>query len=123
MKMIMAFRWMRTPTTPMMKSAAVSASDSASTGCPPSSQNYRSRNGYEEQHTRQLEGKQIVLEQRFGDRSYGVELLKLLRVEVTGHDELFGKLGARDHHDLAQKSHPNQSRRQLPSRPPSIGER
>jgi hypothetical protein len=45
MKMIIAFRWMRTPMTPIMKSAAVSASDSASTDCPPSRQDYRARDG------------------------------------------------------------------------------
>jgi hypothetical protein len=62
MKMMIAFRWTRTPITPIMKSAAVSASDSASTDSPPSSENDGAGNRDEEQNARQLEGQQIILE-------------------------------------------------------------
>src|ERR1700704_3851228 len=99
MKMMIAFRWIRTPMTPIMKSAAVSASDSASTCRPPPSQHHRARNRHEQQHARQLECEQVVLEQWLGDDSDGVELLKLLSVEVTGDHELRGKPGAGDDHD------------------------
>src|ERR1700693_5659361 len=104
MKMMIAFRWMRTPMTPMMNSAAVSASDSASTGRPPSSQDDRASDRYEEKHARQLEREQIVLEQRRGDRSDGVELLELLLVELSRHHELLWEVGADDGHHFTAKA-------------------
>ena len=64
-----------------MNSAAVSASDSASTGCPPPREHDRACNCDEEQDACQLEREQIVLEQRLSDRAYCVQLLKLLFVE------------------------------------------
>src|SRR4026209_1408117 len=100
---------MRTPTTPMMKSVAVSASDSASTGRPPPSQHNRARDCNAKQHARQLECEQVVPEQWLGDSSHGVELLQLLGVEVARYDELLRKLRAGDYHDFAQESQPNQS--------------
>src|SRR5687768_10594690 len=115
MKMMTAFRWTRTPTTPMMKSAALSASDSASTGRPPSSQHYSSPHRDEEQHARQLERQQIIAEQRLCDTPDGVELLDLLLVEIRRHDQLLRQLGAGDHHDLGQKRQSDKARRKLPA--------
>src|SRR5437868_369873 len=73
MKMMIAFRWMRTPITPMMNSAAVRASDSASTGCPPPRQDHGTSDGNQQQDARQLERQQIIVEQWRCDGTDGVE--------------------------------------------------
>src|ERR1700680_497293 len=114
MKMMIAFRWIRTPITPMMKSAAVRASDSASTGGPPPSEYDRARYGYEEKDARQLERQQVVSEEWLRDHAHGVQLPKLLLVEVARHEELLWKPGPDDHHDLAEESEPDESGRELP---------
>src|SRR5436305_11604255 len=88
MKMMIAFRWTRTPITPTMKSAAVSARDSASIDRPPAREHYGSGNGDEQQHAGQLEGEQIILEEWCGDRSDGIQLRELLLVKIARHDQL-----------------------------------
>src|ERR1700704_2101294 len=99
----------------MMKSAAVRASDSASTGGPPPSQHHCARYSHEEKDAGQLERKQIIPEEWFRYHAHGIQLLQLLFVEVGRYDELLGKLGSGDHHDLAEESEPDESGRQLPS--------
>src|SRR4029079_926666 len=106
---------MRTTTTPMMKSAAVSASDSASTDRPPTSENDRAGNCDEEEHAGQLKRQQIVLEKRRGDSSHRVQLRQLLLVEITGDDQLLRQLRAQDDPDLAEKAEADESGRQLPA--------
>src|SRR5437763_15340420 len=69
MKMMIALRRGRTPTTPITKSAADSASDSASTRIPPSAKHNCAGNSDEQEHTRQLEREQILVEQWTRDRS------------------------------------------------------
>src|SRR5688572_10052833 len=108
MKMMIALRWISTPMTPTMKSAAVSARDSASTGRPPSSQDDRTSDRHQQKHARQLEGEQVLSEQRFGDHAHGVQLLELLRIEVRRDHELRGKSGAQDDHDQAEKREPDE---------------
>src|SRR5947208_16237473 len=98
----------------MMKSAAVRASDSASTGGSPPSEYDGSGDRHEEKHARQLERQQIVLEERRRDSADGVQLLKLLSVELARNDQLLRKLGAADHHGLASPTEPNESGRQHP---------
>src|SRR5690349_16352206 len=70
MKMMIALRRVRTPTTPITKSAAESASDSASTRIPPSPKHHRPRNRHEQENARQLEREQIFIEQRPRDRPH-----------------------------------------------------
>src|SRR6266566_1079802 len=101
MKMMMALRCTRTPITPMMKSAAVSASDSASTDYPPSTKHNGARDSDEQKYAGKLERQQIIREERLGNHPDGVELLQLLLVEITWNDELLRELGANDHHDRA----------------------
>src|SRR6266853_1159004 len=99
----------------MMNRAAVRASDSASTGGPPPSEYHRACYRDEQKDARQLERQQIVPEKRLRYHADGVQLLQLLLGEVGGHDELLRKLGPDDHQDLAEKSEPDESSRQLPS--------
>src|SRR6266550_2912606 len=104
----------------MMNRAAVRASDSASTGGPPPSEYDCARYRDEEKDARQLERQQIIPEQRLCYHAHGVQLLQLLLAEVGRHDEPLRKLGPDDHHDLAEKSEPDESSRQLPPEPPGI---
>src|SRR5205814_3894679 len=115
MKMMIAFRWTRTPMTPMMKSAAVRARDSASTDGPSAAEYHGAGNGDEQQYARQLESKEIVLEERRGHRSNRIQLLQLLFVEVAWDDELLRQLRAQDYHDLAEKAEANEASRQAPA--------
>src|SRR6266849_6161151 len=104
----------------MMKRAAVRASDSASTGGPPSSEYHRARYRNKEEDARQLERQQIVPEERLRYHAHGVQLLQLLLAEVGRNDELLRELGPDDHHDLAEKSEAYHSGRQLPPGAPGV---
>src|SRR4051812_8322142 len=116
MKMMIAFRWTSTPITPMMKSAAVSARDSASTDGPPAPEHHRAGDGDEEQDAGELEGEQVVPEQWLRDRTDGVQLLQLLLVEITRHYQLLRQLRTENHHDLAQQAESDEPGGQLPTR-------
>src|SRR5436190_19072276 len=100
MKMMIALRWTSTPTTPMMNRAAVRASDSASTDRSPAAEDHSAGNGDEQQYARQLESKQVITEQRRGDRSDRVELLQLLLVVIARNNQLLRKLCPQDDHHL-----------------------
>src|SRR3982074_3446904 len=113
---------MRTPITPMMKSAAVRASDSASTGCPPSSEHDRSRYRHQKQHAGQLERQQIIPEQRLRDHAHRVQLLQLLLVEVAPDEQLRWKFCLGDDNDLAQEADSDERRGQLPPGAASISQ-
>src|SRR5438477_11958722 len=67
MKMMIAFRRMSTPTTPIVNRAAEKKSDSASIGIPPTGECHRADNGGEEQHARHLEREQVLAKERPGD--------------------------------------------------------
>src|SRR5438477_5044091 len=105
---------------PMTNSAAVRTSDSASTRCPPPSKDDRTRDGNEEEHARELECQQIVLEQWLGDHAHCVQLLQLLLVEVPRHDQLLWKPRPGDYHHFAQKSKADKSSHELPPSAASI---
>src|ERR1700694_5445657 len=105
---------MRTPITPMMNSAAVSASDSASTGCPPSRQHDRAGDRHQQQHARELECEQVIPEERLGDHSNRIQLLELLLVEVSRHYQLLREFGPSNDHDLTEQSKTDQSSGELP---------
>src|SRR3954469_591739 len=124
MKMMITLRWIRTPMTPMMNRAAVKKSDSASTGnpLPAATEHNRARDCHKQQHARQLERQQIVLEQRIRDYAHDIQLLQLLRVEVTRNYKLLWELGAQDDHDLAQQTETDQSRRQFPPGAAHVGD-
>src|SRR3954464_9403265 len=104
----------------MTKSAAVNARDSASTDAPASAQYDGAGDGYEQQDARQLEGEEIVLEQRRGNGADGIQLGQLLLIEITRYDQLLRQLRAQDDHDLAEKANPDQPRGELPAEPPRI---
>src|SRR3954451_12919747 len=61
MKMMIALRRVSTPTTPIVNRTAEKNSDSASIRFPPSRQGYRSDDGCQQQHARDLEGQQILV--------------------------------------------------------------
>src|SRR5216117_2138507 len=106
----------------MMNSAAVRASDSASTDGSPPSEYDGSGNRDKEKHARQLERQQIVLEERLRDHADGIQFLELLLVVTGGHDQLLRQLGANDHHDLAQQPESNEPSREPPSRTAQVSE-
>src|SRR4051794_951884 len=64
MKMMIAFRRVSTPTTPMVNSTAEKKSDSASIGVPPARQRDSSHDRREQQHARDLEGEQVFVKER-----------------------------------------------------------
>src|SRR5450759_4073185 len=86
MKMMIGLRRLRTTIPAKRKSAAVRASDSASTGGPPPSENHRSSYRHQKKYARQFERQQVVLEERLRYHAHGVQLLKLLLVEVARYD-------------------------------------
>src|SRR3982751_455554 len=99
----------------MTKSAAVSARDSASTDAPSSAEDHGAGNRHQQQHARQLEREQIVLEERRRDRAHRIQLLQLLLVEITRHNQLLREFRAKNDHDLAEEAEPNETSRQLPA--------
>src|ERR1700737_4909182 len=105
---------MRTPITPMMKSAAVSASDSASTGCPPPRQHDGAGDRHQQEHACELEREDVIPEKRLGDDSNRVQLLELLFVEVGRPQQLLGQFGSSDDHDLTEQAKPDQTGSELP---------
>src|SRR5688572_3681505 len=107
MKMMMAFRWVSTPITPIVKSAAVSASDSASTDRSPSSEHNRAGNRNEQQHTGELEGQQVLVEQGLRNHADRVELLQLAFVVSRRNDQRRRQATARDHHDFREQNQAN----------------
>src|SRR5712664_4672126 len=113
---------MRTPITPMMKSAAVSASDSASTGCPPPCQHDRAGDRDQQEHAGELECEDVIPEERLGDSSNGVQLLELLLVEIGRHDQLLRKFCPSDDHDLTEQPKADQTGGELPPFPSGGGQ-
>src|SRR5512141_361368 len=71
MKMMIAFRRVSTPTTPMVKSTAEKKSASASIGTPLLADHHRPDDRGEQEHARDLEGEQIGREERGGHRPDG----------------------------------------------------
>src|SRR5512147_360047 len=62
MKMMIALRRVSTPTTPIVNSTADSVSDSTSIG-PPLAEHHGAHDRGEQQHARELEGQQVLLEE------------------------------------------------------------
>src|SRR5687767_8276794 len=110
MKMMIALRRVRTPTTPIVKRTAESASDSASIPVPPAAEYYGACDGDEKQYARQLECQQILIEQRPCDGPHSSILPHLLDRMAGGHVELSGDPCTRDRHELCNKGDPDQSR-------------
>src|SRR3954467_7189486 len=78
MKMMIAFRRVSTPMTPMVNSTALKNSDSASIATLLAlAQHDGTHHGGEQQHARHLEGQQILMEQRTGDRRDGTGIRDL----------------------------------------------
>src|SRR3954466_12649395 len=69
MKMMIAFRRVSTPTTPIVNSTAEKKSDSASIGTPLLADHHRADDRREQQHAGDLEGQQIGREERRRDRA------------------------------------------------------
>src|SRR5687767_11728799 len=70
MKMMIALRRVRTPTTPITKRTAEKKSDSASI-LSPAAKHHRADDGREQENARQLERQQILGEERLRDRRDG----------------------------------------------------
>src|SRR6185437_4076619 len=77
MKMMIALRRVRTPTTPIVNSTAEKNSDSASIGLPASREGDGAYDRGEQHHARDLEREQVFMKERSGhrlDRPEGVDL-------------------------------------------------
>src|SRR5437762_10871560 len=79
MKMMIAFRRVSTPTTPIVKSTAEKKSDSASIDVLPLGEGDSADNRREQQYAGDLEREQVLPEQRTGDRLDRAKRCDLLR--------------------------------------------
>src|ERR1035437_11064824 len=69
MKMMIALRRVSTPMTPIAKSTALKNSDSASfSTLLPLAEHQRADDGGEQQHARHLEGEEVFVKERAGER-------------------------------------------------------
>src|SRR3954463_3006185 len=107
MKMMIALRRVSTPTTPMVNSTAEKKSDSASIRVPPPCERNGADDCREQEHARDLEGKQIFVEQWSGDgldravrgdlrRRVARRKPQRLRRSGASHREHHGKNGQAD---------------------------
>src|SRR5687767_3558628 len=122
MKMMIALRRVRTPTTPIVNRTADRARDSASTSIPPSSQNHGSGDCDEEQNAGELECEQIFVEQRARDRADCAVLLQLGGGIARWNLELPGHIADRNGHELRQKYEANERRDHHRPLAPRIGD-
>src|SRR6266508_3065925 len=104
MKMMIALRRVRTPTTPMTNRAADRASDSASMAVLPSAEHHRPGYRYEQQHARQLEGQQIFLEQRSRHGANRAVLRHLGDRKAARNFVPRCDVATPDHHDLGDQN-------------------
>src|SRR5687767_15806477 len=88
MKMMIALRRVSTPMTPIVNSTADSARDSASIAVPPAAEHDGSRDRDQQQYARQLERKQVFIEQRTCNRANRPVFLHLGRGEAGRNTEL-----------------------------------
>src|SRR4051812_32901086 len=95
MKMMIAFRRVSTPTTPIANSTAEKKSDSASIGLPSAGQRHRADDGGEQQDAGDFKGQQILVEERTGDWLNGAHRLDLLRGVAGGQPERVRRLALR----------------------------
>src|SRR4051812_45695501 len=114
MKMMIAFRRVSTPTTPIVNRTAEKNSDSASIGFPASREGDGSYDGGEQQHARDLEREQVFVEQRPGDRRDGADARDLLRREVGRQLERLRRLRLRRGEDHGEQRHADEPRGHLP---------
>src|SRR5215213_702786 len=112
MKIMIALRRVRTPTTPIVKSAAESASDSASTAVSLAAEDYSARDSNQQQNARELEREQVFIEQRSGDCAHRSQLFHLISREVGRHHIGRRHLAAAHHHDLGYHYNPDPNGKQ-----------
>src|SRR5688572_2627094 len=123
MKMMIAFRRVRTPTTPIVNSTAEKNSASASNSPPASRlpEHDRADDGGEEQHARDLERQQVFVEQRLGDWSDHPALGDLPGRLAVGKLITHGDRWTRESEDLRENGQPDRARRESPAKPAPVG--
>src|SRR5215207_2418491 len=110
MKMMIAFRRVSTPMTPIVNRTAESASDSASIDVSPSAENDSACDCNEQQHARQLEREQVFIEEWPRHSTYCAVLCHLLGVEACRHGEFPRDRRAGYGAKLGNERNSNQSR-------------
>src|SRR5436190_14806030 len=113
MKMMIAFRRVSTPTTPIVNSTAEKNSDSFNIGASPS-QDYRTHDRGEQQDARQLECEQILGEQRPGDGCDRTVLHDVRRQRAWRQRQRIGDPHAREREHLGDEREADETRRELP---------
>src|SRR5688572_6327803 len=121
MKMMMALRRVRTPTTPMVNSTAEKKMASAST-LPPSSQDHRADDRGQQQDAGELERQQVFGKKRPGDRRDHAFPLHLSRDRARLQRQGFGHPGPRQRSDLREHREADQTCRDLPPLAPGVGQ-
>src|SRR6185503_13083575 len=120
MKMMIAFRRVSTPTTPIVNSTAEKNSDSFSIGASPSQDHCPDDRG-EEQDAGQLEGEQILGEQRPGDRGDGAVPRDVRGQRARRQRQRIGETHAREREHLGEEREADEPCRELPPEAARVG--
>src|SRR5512133_3170904 len=118
MNTMIALRRIKTPNTPIVNSTAEKNSASASMLLPFSAlfaEDDGTDHCREQQHARHLEGQQVFVEQRTGNRGDRAALGNLPRGESLRQREIDRRLGPREREDLGEDPERHRARRELPS--------
>src|SRR6185437_11916402 len=123
MKMMIAFRRVRTPTTPITNNIAERPSDSASTRRLLASEYHGTRDRHEQQNAGQLEGERIIAIQRPRHGANGAIRSKLLAQEVTRYDILSGRdARSREDADFGDQNQSDEAREKLAPDAANVGD-
>src|SRR5262249_50494012 len=101
--MMIALRRVRTPTAPIVKSTAESASDSASIDAPPPTKHYRPDDRHEQQNARQLECEEVLIEQRLRDAADRALVSNRYRIVAAARRQRLWQALARERHHLCEQ--------------------
>src|ERR1051325_8719764 len=125
MNTMIALRRINTPNTPIVNNTAEKKSASASISFLRFSallaEHHRANDRGEEQNTRHLEGQQIFVEQRAGDRRNRARLVDLLRGEARGQRQIDRRPRPRQREDLGEQRQPHRAGAELPSQAAHVG--
>src|SRR5215218_1494542 len=97
MKMMMAFRRVSTPITPMVNRTALKKRDSASIGALlPLAEHHRAHDGGEQEDARHLEGQQVLVEEGAGEGGDGAGPVELAPQRALRQRQRLGDAGPRE---------------------------
>src|SRR5918997_1179221 len=120
MKMMIALRRVSTPTTPIVNRTAEKNSASASNVPPRLAENDRADEGDEQEHARDLERQQVLVEQRLGDRGDRAPPSDLLRGEPLRQLEAGRDLRPTHREHLREDRQPDRAGGEPPAEPPRV---